>query len=129
MAILRTSYDALPAFTTKDGTLVRELMHPAAHGVRRQSLAEARLPPGARSLLHRHREAEEVYHFLEGEGLMRLGEERFPVRAGDTVCIPPGTPHALENPGPGELRLLCACSPPYRHEDTELLEPASEAGP
>ncbi len=53
---------------------------------------------------------------------MRLAGETFPVCTGDTVCIPPGTPHALHNPGPEPLRLLCRCAPPYRHEDTELLE-------
>jgi mannose-6-phosphate isomerase-like protein (cupin superfamily) len=53
--------------------------------------------------------------------MMTLGSERFAVGAGDTVCIPPGTPHRLENTGSGELVLLCACAPAYSHEDTELL--------
>jgi mannose-6-phosphate isomerase-like protein (cupin superfamily) len=43
------------------------------------------------------------------------------VQVGDTVCIPPGTPHCVENTGTEPLRILCACAPPYAHDDTELL--------
>jgi mannose-6-phosphate isomerase-like protein (cupin superfamily) len=43
------------------------------------------------------------------------------VVAGDTVLIPPGTPHRIENTGTGELKILCACAPAYAHGDTELL--------
>lgn len=109
-------------YPTKDGSVVRELMHPAVHGNAAQSLAEARVAVGTRTQLHRHRLTEELYHITQGEGRMTLGAERFDVRAGDTVCIAPGSAHRIENTGEEELRLLCCCSPAYRHEDTELLE-------
>ena len=53
---------------------------------------------------------------------MRLGEERFDVRAGDCVLIPPGTPHKLWNPDAEPLVLLCCSAPPYADADTELVE-------
>jgi len=49
---------------------------------------------------------------------MRLGDEESDVTAGDTVVIPPGTPHKLWNTGTDPLRLLCCCAPPYSHDDT-----------
>lgn len=52
---------------------------------------------------------------------MTLGKETFAVRAGDTVCIAPGTAHCIENTGAGPLRILCACAPAYADADTELL--------
>ena len=111
-----------PPLPAKDGSTVRELLHPDRHGHGgRQSLAEATVAPGGATVLHRHRESEEVYHFTRGRGRMRLGQARLEVAAGDTVFIPPGTPHALENPGPEPLVLLCLCTPPYRDEDTEVL--------
>lgn len=117
----RTSYtEALP-FETKDGSIVRELMHPARHGNRNQSLAEAIVPVGAVTALHRHARSEEIYHFTAGLGEMTLGGQVFPVGPGDTVCIAPGTPHRLRNTGERELRLLCACVPAYSHDDTEIL--------
>lgn len=116
-----TRADAEP-FVTKDGSIIRELMHPARHDARHQSLAEATVPPGGATTLHRHHATEEIYHVLRGEGLMRLGGEELRVGAGDTVCIRPGVAHGVRNVGEGELVLLCACAPAYSHEDTELLE-------
>ena len=96
-------------------------MHPEVHGNHAQSLAEATVAPGGVTLLHRHPRTEEIYHFTRGRGVMTLGQERLTVQAGDTVCIPPGTAHCVENTDTEPLVLLCACSPAYSHADTELL--------
>ncbi len=121
MTSVRTRRADAPPYVTKDGSEIRELMHPAVHGSRAQSLAEATVAPGARTALHRHRATEEIYHFTAGRGAMTLGGETFPVAAGDTVCIAPGMPHCVENTGDAPLVILCACSPAYSHGDTELL--------
>jgi mannose-6-phosphate isomerase-like protein (cupin superfamily)/DNA-binding transcriptional regulator YiaG len=115
-------YRDVKPYITKDGSIIRELMHPAVHGNHAQSLAHATVPTGKRTLLHRHLHTEELYHVVGGRGRMILGKDTFPVRTGDTVCIPPGTPHRIEATGPTPLRILCCCSPAYSHEDTELLE-------
>ena len=120
---MRTRYPEIPAYVTRDGSEIRELMHPSLHGNRRQSLAEATIAPGARTHLHRHALTEELYHVTAGSGIMTLGDTRIKVGAGDTVLIAPGTPHRIEATGTQPLRILC-CSPPYSHEDTELLEDA-----
>lgn len=125
MAKLKQSYAAVTPYFTLDGSEIRELMHPASHGNRAQSLAEATVAPGARTRLHRHRLTEELYHITAGEGLMRLDDQRFTVQPGDTVCIPPGTPHCIEALGSAPLRLLCCCAPAYDHADTELLDSAA----
>lgn len=116
-----TRHADIPAYATKDGSLIRELMHPDQHGNRAQSLAEATVRPGMRTRLHRHELAEELYHVQSGQGLMTLGEQSFSVGPGDTVLIAPGTPHCIEAQGDEDLVFLCCCSPAYRHDDTELL--------
>lgn len=118
----KTSYADQEAFITKDGSTVRELMHPSGQACTHQSLAEARVEPGCATRAHRHRASEEIYHFLGGQGRMRMGTVEFAVKAGDTVCIAPGTVHSLTNTGPDVLSLLCLCAPAYTHADTELLE-------
>lgn len=115
-------YATVQAYRTKDGSEIRELMHPDVHGNVAQSLAEATVPAGTRTMLHRHHRSEEIYHVTAGEGLMILGTGTLRVGSGDTICIPPGTPHCIEAIGPEALRLLCCCSPAYSHADTELLE-------
>ena len=117
----RSRYSEASPYITRDGSEIRELMHPGVHGNRNQSLAEATVPAGGETLLHRHHKTEELYHVTAGEGVMRLGDEEFAIGVGDTVCIPPGTPHNVRNTGNAPLRILCCCSPAYRHDDTELL--------
>ncbi len=118
----RTRPGEVPAYRTLDGSLIEELMHPDHHRVRAQSLARATVPAGAATRLHRHRRSEEVYHVLAGTGVMTLGAETFAITPGDTIAIPPGTPHRLQADGNTDLVVLCACAPAYAHEDTELLE-------
>ena len=117
----RSHRDQVKPYTTRDGSLVRELMHADNHACVNQSLAEAIVEPGVETQLHRHRLSEEIYLFLTGEGVMTLGDEELEVHAGDTVLIPPGTPHKVRNDGQADMTILCSCSPPYSHKDTELL--------
>ncbi len=119
---MKTRREEIPTYVTKDGSTIRELMHPNHHGGQNQSLAEATIPPGGKTRLHRHRQTEEIYHIVAGRGEMTLGDTRFPVQPGDTVLIPPGTPHAISNHGRTTLKILCCCAPPYHHDDTELLD-------
>ncbi len=119
---MKTCYRDIPSYITKDGSEIRELLHPDHHSVQNQSLAEAIIPIGTRTLLHRHRQTEEIYHVAAGNGRMTLGEETFEVGPGDSILIPPETAHRIEAIGTEALRILCCCSPAYSHEDTELLE-------
>lgn len=115
-------YLGVQPYVTKDRSTIRELMCPTRHGNQAQSLAEAIIPAGGRTLLHRHLTSEEIYYIVRGDGMMTLDGKAFFVKAGDTICIPPGTPHAIKAGTRERLRILCACSPAYSHDDTELLE-------
>ena len=114
-------YPDVTAYITKDGSEIRELLHPTQHAVKNQSLAEAIVPPGGKTLLHRHRVTEEIYHITQGQGLMTLGDSEFAVATGDSIAIAPRTPHCIENTGTAPLHILCCCAPAYSHDDTELL--------
>jgi len=109
-------------FVTKDGSLVTELVHPAFADACGQSVAEAVVGTGGETIAHRHRRAEEIYLFTAGSGRMSLADSTFAVGPGDSVVIPPGTPHKLWNTGAAKLVLLCISAPAYSHADTELLE-------
>ena len=115
--------DDLEAYVTRDGSTIREWAGPGyaatASGL---SLAEATVAPGATTIEHLHRRSEELYLVTAGSGTLRVGDEERAVAAGDCVAIPPGTPHRLHNDGEADLVVVCACAPPYSHEDTVLLE-------
>ena len=117
----QTHYDDAEAYVTKDGSVIRELMHPIHHGARAQSFAEAIVASGITTELHLHRLSEEIYHITQGVGNMRLGADTLEVSVGDTIVIRPGTPHCITNVGAVPLKIICASSPAYSHDDTELL--------
>lgn len=111
----------VPAFSTKDGSEIRELLAHRNSCIRLQSLAEARLPPGGSTTPHYHPRTEEIYYIQEGVGRMQIGEEFRDVGPGDAIAIPPGSPHQITNTGTSLLRFLCCCAPAYEHADTVLL--------
>ena len=114
--------DRVPAFITKDGSEIRELLAYRNSSIRNQSLAEARLPPGRSTVAHRHAVTEEIYYVLEGHGDMRLEGEIQQVGPGDAIAIPPVTLHQMTNTGTTVLKFLCCCAPAYEHADTVLEE-------
>jgi len=111
-----------PAFITKDGSEIRELLAYRNSQIRKQSLAEARLPAGASTQEHYHPKAEEIYYITYGVGRIRIGHDVSEVAPGDAIAIPPGQKHKLWNTGNETLRLLCCCSPAYEDDDTVITE-------
>ncbi len=114
--------DKVPAFTTKDGSEIRELLADRNSCIVKQSLAEARLAPGLATTPHHHPLTEEIYYILVGTAMMRIGEELRPVGPGDAIAIPPGSLHQITNTGAEELRFLCCCAPGYQDTDTVLVD-------
>ncbi len=66
--------------------------------------------PGKRNCpFHSHYNDEEMFFVLEGKGELRLGEARYPLKAGDIVACPaggPATAHQIINTGDTEMRYL-----------------------
>ena len=109
------------AFTTKDGSEIRELLAYRNSAIRNQSLAEARVKPGQRTAAHYHPKTEEIYYILRGSGEMQIDKENLRVGPGDAIAIPPGTVHTILNSGEEELVFLCCCAPGYENDDTVLV--------
>ena len=67
------------------------------------------VPPGKAAFpLHTHSRNEEMIYVIEGEGVLRFGQEETAVKAGTIVACPCGVdfPHQLVNTGAQELRYL-----------------------
>jgi mannose-6-phosphate isomerase-like protein (cupin superfamily) len=113
----------VPAFITVDGSEIRELLAYRNSCIRNQTLAEARLGPGMSTTPHFHKQTEEIYYIVEGQGRMQIGSELRTVGPNDAIAIPPGERHQITNIGSTVLRFLCCCAPGYEHSDTVLDEP------
>ena len=114
--------ESVPVFITKDTSEIRELLAYRNSSITNQSLAEATIPVGAKTIAHLHRKTEEIYYITAGVGNMTIESETSQVNVGDAIAIPPGKIHQIENCGDVPLKLLCCCSPCYEHDDTVLYD-------
>lgn len=56
---------------------------------------------------HAHEDFEECIYVLSGTGCTEADSGLYPLKAGDTILIPPGERHATRNTGTEPLVLLC----------------------
>jgi mannose-6-phosphate isomerase-like protein (cupin superfamily) len=58
------------------------------------------LPP------HCHETEVQFYFAIEGEGVVRIGDRKFPLRPGIAVTVAPGEVHGVRNPGDQMVRYI-----------------------
>ena len=80
----------------------------AAVGANGLGVSWFEIPPGKKAFpFHYHLANDEAVFVLEGEGVLRSGEEEAPLRAGDYIAFPPGPPgHQIVNRSQAPLRYL-----------------------
>lgn len=79
--------------------------------------------PGKRLSLQRHGRRQEHWFFVQGEGLVTVGDEQLPVRGANAVDIPRGAAHRVHNPGREPLVFIEVQTGAYFGEDDiERLE-------
>jgi uncharacterized cupin superfamily protein len=82
----------------------------SAIGASRLGYNLTELPPGkAQCPFHNHHGEEEMFLILEGEGELRFGDQRHPIRKHDVIACPVGGPevaHQIINTGTRTLRYL-----------------------
>ena len=80
------------------------------------------VPPGKTGFpRHAHRNNEELFVILEGEGTYRRGDDKWPVKAGDAISAPAGdasTAHQLTNTGSEDLKYLAIST----RNDPDVIE-------
>ncbi len=109
-------------FVARDGSLLRELLHPDKASLEiRYSLAHATVPPGQATRPHRLTTAE-VYYVIKGTGEMFIDGDSEPVGPGCAVYIPPGAAQYIENIGVGDLTFLCIVDPAWQPENEEIIK-------
>ena len=100
------------------GALSKPLVMPETAGSQHIDYRISMYQPMAYVKLHRHKVQEQVYHVLEGEGLMEIDGEKHVVRKHDFIFLPPGVDHSIENTGLVDLVFLVVTSPVT--DDAEL---------
>ena len=94
------------------GALSKMLVRPDVCGAEHLDHRISTYRPGAGVAVHAHPEQEQIYHVLEGEGLLDIDGDSRVVEAGTVVFVPPGVKHGIVNTGFDQLVFLVITSPP-----------------
>jgi quercetin dioxygenase-like cupin family protein len=81
-----------------------------------------RLEPGQASTKHRHRDEEELYLLLEGEGRMRVDEERISLSPLDAVLVEPESVRQVFNDTDADQLWLVVGAPPEAANTLEMSD-------
>lgn len=85
---------------------------PRNSAARNVSMGVSVFPPGSRPAGHVHPAEEETIYCAAGRGRIVTPDGTAEVEPGVVVHVSPGTFHATESDGPGDLELVCVFSPP-----------------
>jgi mannose-6-phosphate isomerase-like protein (cupin superfamily) len=91
--------------------LSKALVRPETCGSRRIDHRISCYQPMAHVAEHVHQVQEQVYHVLEGTGVLTLDDQRHVLRAHDYVFVPPGVRHSFTNEGLVPLVFIVVTSP------------------
>ncbi|MGH8888771.1 MAG: cupin domain-containing protein [Acidothermaceae bacterium] len=86
------------------------------------AVIELTIPPGGSPPRHIHDELEDSFLVLDGEVVVRCGEQTFVGKAGTYVVVPRGAEHTFRVTSPGPARLLLV------HGDDSFLQLIEAAG-
>jgi oxalate decarboxylase/phosphoglucose isomerase-like protein (cupin superfamily) len=102
---------ALPTQTFEWGT-IKWFVTPDRTPGAALTFGEVVVLPGRGHDRHNHPESEEILYVLSGEGEQMVNDgASFPIKAGDTIYIPPAIFHSTLNTGWAPLRLLALYNP------------------
>lgn len=107
--------DSQPWYEAEDRAVARELVSPRNSSAERLSIAEIIVPVGVTVTPHHHM-MEEIYHIVDGEGVVMVEDATRRVGPGDTVVIAPHEWHNIHNDGEIDIRMLVTCAPAWAPE-------------
>ena len=93
------------------GALSKPLVMPETAGSHHIDYRISMYQPMAYVKVHSHQVQEQVYHMLDGEGLMEIDGKSHVVRKHDYIFLPPGIEHSISNQGLTDLVFLVVTSP------------------
>jgi len=96
------------------GRSFRILINPEGIGSQHITFGLAEVPEGSSLPWHTHQGSEEVIYVLQGTGSAQSDTEAKPIQPGSVLYMEAGSNHRILNEGKGEMKLLCAFSPPVK---------------
>ncbi len=82
------------------------------------TLGRVTIRAGQTNTLHRHPNCDEILHLLQGQLEHRIGDENFPLRAGDSIVIAQGEWHNARASNEQDAVMLVCYSSAQRETET-----------
>ena len=82
------------------------LIDPEVSPSRNLKMGHTTIYPTGTTTGHSHDDVEEVYFVVSGYGVMKVGDDEFPIRPGDALYVPPGEFHTTFQKGNMPLTVL-----------------------
>lgn len=92
--------------------------HESTGSSEHHTVAIVKLPINAESDEHFHKEREEFYFIVEGQGLAIIDDDSYTIREGSLVHTKPNEKHRFKNTGDSELVYLVMTAPRWIPEDS-----------
>lgn len=96
----------------KEGCFIEEWHNSASD--REMSIVRVRVEVGKTTKLHALKATQERYIMLDGQAIVTVGTESWPISKGDVVVIPENVPQKIENCGAKDLIFLAICTPRFK---------------
>jgi len=93
------------------GALSKALVRPENAGAQLVDYRISIYQPMAHVEMHTHKVQEQIYHVLEGEGMMVMDGKEQVVRKHDVIFMPPGVAHSITNNGLVDLTFIVVTTP------------------
>lgn len=84
------------------------------------SVKQEVMPSGTAEKLHFHEKAEQFFYILKGEAVFYINEEKFSVKAGESITILPKSKHYISNESEDNLEFLVISNPSTNDDRTEV---------
>lgn len=93
------------------------LIAPSDSPSRNLTMGHTTIYPTGSTTGHSHDDMEEVYYVVSGEGIMVVGQDEYPIKAGDALYVPPGEFHTTVQTGNLPLTVVWVTSKIKREEN------------
>lgn len=81
-------------------------------GAKQISMGTNVTEPGSRIPLHKHTDQEEAMFVIQGTGILKCGDEEYPLEPGTCIFSPIGVDHEIINTGDTQFKIVWAYAPP-----------------
>ncbi len=84
------------------------------------SVKQELMPSAAAEKLHFHHRAEQFFYILKGEAVFYTNDEKYSLKAGESITILPESKHYISNESERDLEFLVISNPSTNNDRTEV---------